>query len=258
LLTIGLLTEDSRFYHELVSVLRERRFPFVSLTFDGPIPEQVGVIITTAQEADRLAFRPLIADEPQAARAVSRALHLLRGGGMLRSLVVGIDPGRRPGIAALGDGVVLDTLRASSPEAAASQVEELAALYPASEVRVRIGHGDRTNRNRIFNALWDAGYTIEIVDEYNTTHRTERPDIEAAIEIALTPGYAPKRRQLIAPSDGEVRDIQRLSRLRSEGRLTISQGLARDVAAGRLSLDEAIQRAGLPRRRPMRRRGKEK
>lgn len=253
-----MLTEDSRFYHELVSVLRERRVPFVSLTFHGPISEQVGVIITLPHEAERLSFRPLVADEPRADRAVSKALHLLRGGGPLRSLVVGIDPGRRPGIAALGDGVVVDTLRASSPEAAAAQVGELVALYPASEVRVRIGHGDRTNRNRIFNALWDAGYEIEIVDEYNTTHRTERPDIEAAIEIAITPGYAPKRRQLIAPSEGEVRDIQRLSRLRSEGRLTISQGLARDVAEGRLSLEEAIQRAEAPRRRPTQRRGKEK
>ena len=46
----------------------------------------------------------------------------------------------------------------------------------------------------------------------------------------------------VNPTPGEVREVQRLSRRMSGGRVTISQRLAQAVAVGRLSMEEAIGR----------------
>ena len=81
---------------------------------------------------------------------------------------------------------------------------------------------------------------LEIVDERNTTKRSQTPDEDAAVEIAMTPGYRPRKRQAIEPCQGEIRNIQRISRLESEGCLTVSKVLAKKVAKGEISLSDAI------------------
>src|SRR3972149_3957333 len=93
-----------------------------------------------------------------------------------------------PGVAVVGDGHVLDARVADSPEAVAQIVERALRTFPSSRQRIRVGHGDRTNRNRILNGLAREGFPAEIVDEAGTTHPTERPDIDAAIRIAFVAG----------------------------------------------------------------------
>ena len=66
-------------------------------------------------------------------------------------------------------------------------------------------------------------------------------DIIAAINIARLPGKNVGK-QYIEPSVGEVRVIQESSREYSNGRLTIPRILARRVAKGELTLDEAMER----------------
>jgi len=86
------------------------------------------------------------------------------------------------------------------------------------------------------------GIPIEIVDERNTSTKSDQKDIDAAIEIALAEGYRPVKRQPVAPSEGEIADIQRKSRIGSDGELTISRSLAGSVARGEMSMEQAIQR----------------
>jgi len=114
--------------------------------------------------------------------------------------MIGIDPGVRPGFAAIGDGVVIARSLAESPEAVGVVVDDLLQDYPTANVVVRIGNGDRTNRNRIFNTLWDEGHRLEIVDERNTTKRSSTPDEDAAVEIAMTPGYRPLKSRRSNPA----------------------------------------------------------
>ncbi|OGS42917.1 MAG: hypothetical protein A3K67_06490 [Euryarchaeota archaeon RBG_16_62_10] len=247
---IGLLTEDPRAYFEALEALRERGLKFVSLDFGDPIPANVGVIITTERERDRVMFDQVVADDDPD-EALERAQRILAGERAVRELTIGIDPGAKPGFAALGDGVVISRSLAQSPEAVGGMVDGIAREYPDANVLVRIGNGDRTNRNRIFNTLWDEGHTVEIVDERNTTRRSMTPDEDAAVEIAITPGYRPRKRQEVDPPEGEIRNIQRLSRLESSGSLTVSKELAKKVALGELSLDDAIylQRNGTGEKR---------
>jgi len=238
---IGLMTEDSRVYFEMLEALRRQDLKFVSLNFSDPIPPNVGVIITTEDERARIDFdRVVTYPEPEA--AIARARRMLAGEKTVKELLIGIDPGIRPGFAVLADGVVLTRSLAPSPEAVAGMVDEVVKEYPTTRTVVRLGNGDRTNRNRIFNALWDSGQMVEIVDERNTTKRSQTPDEDAAVEIAMTPGYRPSKRQETEPCDGEIRNIQRISRLESEGMITVSKELAKKVATGEMSLEEAIER----------------
>jgi hypothetical protein len=237
---IGLLTENPRAYFEILEILREQELKFISLDFSDPIPANVGVVITTESEKDSVDFdRIVFEDDPD--EAVARAKRILAGETVIRELTIGIDPGSRPGFAALGDGVVLTRSVAPSPEAVGDFVDDLVKDFPEANVVVRIGHGDRTNRNRIFNTLWDNGHSLEIVDERNTTKRSQTPDEDAAVEIAMTPGYRPRKRQEVDPCPGEIRNIQRISRLESRGSLTVSKELAKRVATGELTLGDAIE-----------------
>lgn len=237
---IGLLTENPRTYYEMIEALRERDLKFVSLDHYEPIPAHVGVVITTDAESGRVSHDNVVTD-PDPDCAIDKALSVLAGDSCVRELVIGIDPGTRPGFAVVGDGRVLRTSVAKSPEAVGTLVEEAVREHPGANVVIRIGHGDRTNRNRVFNMLWDEGHKLEIVDERNTTRRSQTPDEDAAIEIAATPGYKPRKRQDTDPCDGEIRNIQRLSRLESSGMVTVSKDLARKVAKGELSMADAVE-----------------
>lgn len=238
---LGILTEDFRLYHDLVAALKARGLPFLSLSFSRRIPETVGAVLTSPAEASRIRFPRVVAVEDMEA-AIARALQLLKGKSEWRELLIGVDPGHEPGVAVLGDGDVLDTYLAPSPEAVREHIRAALRTFPAQQVRVRVGHGDPTNRNRILNSLAPEDLRVEIVDEAGTTHRTPQPDLDAAVDIARTPGVRVRPPFEVRPTPGEVREIQRRSRVQSGGQVTISAELADAVARGEVTLDGAIQR----------------
>lgn len=238
---LGVLTEDFRLYHDLVGALKARAVPFVTLSFSRRVPENVGAILTSAAEAPRIRS-PHVVVVDDVENAIARALQVVKGKTAWRELLIGVDPGHEPGVAVLGDGDVLDTRLAPTPEAVRDRVRTALRLFPADRVRVRVGHGDPTNRNRILNSLAADHLLVEIVDEAGTTHRTRQPDLDAAVDIARTPGVRVEPPFAVVPTPGEVREIQRRSRLQSGGQVTISTELARDVARGELTLDAAIDR----------------
>ena len=225
----------------MLTALRTEGLRHISLDFSEPLPANLAAIISTDREKARIRFDQVITDVDPTV-AVAKAKAILHGERDLTKIVVGVDPGDRPGVVAVAiDGSELQSMRVSSPEEVAEAVRSIAESYSLASVVIRIGHGDRTNRNRIFNVLWDRGYAVEIVDERNTTTRSKTPDEDAAYEIALTPGYSPRKKQEISPAPGEIRNIQRLSRLQSEGTLTVSRELAEKIASGKLSMEEAIE-----------------
>ncbi len=241
---LGVLTRDFRLYHDLISHLKEREIPFQSLSFDVDVPVEIGVVLSTSEEAPTIDF-PLIVAVDEIPDAVAKAQQLLRGKTHFREIVIGIDPGPRPGAAILGDWEVIDSRTGASPEAVLEICLGVLRTYTCEAFRVRIGHGDPTHRNRIINVLTRHGFRVEIVDEQGTTRhdrrREDARDIEAATDIAMGRGVRAETSYAILPTRGEVKNIQRSSRIRSGGRLTISQGLAEKVARGDMTLTEAIQ-----------------
>lgn len=204
----------------------------------------MGVVLTSPDRADPHAVPPRVPVH-DVEDAVAQALQVLRGKTSYGEIAVGVDPGPRPGVAILGDGQVIDARTAPSPEEVLEVVAGARANYECETFVVRVGHGDPANRNRILNVLARHGFQAEIVDEGGTTNRFRRRDdtrnLEAARDIARNRGETAEAWYEIYPTPGEVKEMQRRSRLRSGGRLTISKGLALRVVRGEMTLAEAIE-----------------
>ncbi|MFC6730516.1 hypothetical protein ACFQDG_17835, partial [Natronoarchaeum mannanilyticum] len=111
---------------------------------------------------------------------------------------------------------------------------------------VRVGDGARLESARIVDALDDV--RVELVDETGTTPylgtgARGMGDVLAAVNIARLEGEVIERRE-IEPTDGELQVIKNRSRERSSENRTIDEELARRVATGDLTLDEAIEEHG--------------
>jgi hypothetical protein len=238
---IGLYTGDFRFFHDAREILKARGVPFVGISIGEEIPEDVGVVLTSRSEIDDVDYEPKVASE-SIEEAIGRALCILAGKTDINSLIIGIDPGPKPGLAAVADGTVLETRTAESPERVAELVRGLVRVYAPRNSRIRIGHGDPLNRNRIVNSLLDEDHIVEMVDERGTTRRLENPDLEAAKQIAAVKGNLIREKLQVIPTARQLKEIQRQSRIASENRITISTDLARDVAIGKITLSEALER----------------
>jgi hypothetical protein len=238
-------------YEGIVSRLKERQVPFITLRLNDPIPYNVKVVITTADEAPEVRWEGshlshlVIYDDPQG--TVDRAVNALLGNGhRFSSLVIGIDPGRRPGIAVLSGDMVVAVYQVGLTDVEPT-LRKIAHEYRSSISAIRIGSGARLMTAQIINTLLEGGFKVELVDETGTTpyvgrniHTSQVRDIIAAINIARIKGEPVGKRE-IEPSKGEIRVIQESSRSRSEGRATIPKYLARRVARGEITLDEAIE-----------------
>ncbi len=244
--TIGVFTRDFSLYHDVIAVLKRRMLGYVSLSSLEDIPRRVGVILTSEEE---LASIPLLkavaADAYESVDcAVDLALQKLTGKELYSRLVVGIDPGERPGLAVMGDDVLLQKTSVDDPGDVVSEVRRIQRVYPAKEMGIRIGHGSVILRNRIINSLIPLEVPIEIVDESRTTlpelQRVAR-DREAAAAIALLNGGRVASRLPLEPTRGAIRNVQRHSRQLTDGRFTISEEVALRVLRGELSLSEAVE-----------------
>ena len=200
------------------------------------------MVITSPDEARRIDFRPTIATSGDLDDAIDQALKILSGREAADFVAVGIDPGRRIGVAALVDGAVVASAGTTSVDEAVNRVRMFLQRHPGKRQVIRIGHQAPTVRDVLIQRLRNLETPIEIVDETNTTEDVDLPDVRAAISIAATKGDRVERPPKVSPPAGEVKDIQRLSRIRSRGRFTIPAAMAREVAVGTVSLEEAVRR----------------
>jgi len=236
---LAVATDNFEFYYEIVRELKQRDIAFVSLSPTDPIPPNVDLVITTSKEAEGIDFPNVVGIEENIRKGVRRALSILKGKQTYQKMLVGVDPGTEPGIALVGDGKILETMHADSPEDVKEITEGFIEDYSFRRMTVRIGHGDKTNRNRTISSLKGLAVRIEIVNEEDTTKLTEAPDIEAAKKIALSAGDLAEGPYDVEATEGEMREMQRRSRIES-GDITISKKLAKKVVEGDLEMKEAI------------------
>ncbi len=167
----------------------------------------------------------------------------LQGKDRFFKVVVGIDPGPKPGLAVVADGSVVEEVQLPNIYSVREFVDGVARDYLWDVLIVRVGNGDMVNRNRIINSLLD-DYRVEMVDEKNTTESITNKDIESAKQIAFSRGNPVREKLNTIVSEGYIREIQRKSRIESQGRITISRELARKVALGEMSMRMAIEASG--------------
>lgn len=237
---IGIATENFSMYYELVRKLKERNISFVSLSPEDVVSHNVGVIITTKDEYDRIRFRKKIACE-DASEAVDKALQMLMGKTRYKQIIIGIDPGEGSGIAVIGDGALIQKHRAILSEIQ-EFLRRITTDFPSEEYLIRIGSGAPLIRNQIINLIFQTipQAHVEMVDESRTTV-TGESDTESAMRIASQTGTKMQRTHIdIKPTSGEIRDVQRRSRILA-GDVTISKALAERVLKGEISLDDAVK-----------------
>jgi hypothetical protein len=238
---VGILTDDFELSYDLMAILRRRGLQFKTLDPESPVHADVAVVLTGPSDRPQVDRHRLVVVGVDREGAVAEAVRRLTGKESYRSLVMGVDPGeKRLGFAVLGDGALLEALQLKTVGEVEQAIDRARVRYPAGETVVRVGHGAPTIRNRIVNAALGRDLRTEIADETSTTRRVERPDVEAAIAIAATPGATVWFALQVDPTQGELRHIKNLSRQHSGGELTISTELSRRVALGEISLDEAV------------------
>ena len=244
--TIGVFTKDFSLYYDLIKTLKKRKIPYVSLSSIDQIPSRIGVILTSNNELHDIKSQKVIAADVYDTidHAVDLALQMLIGKDLYSKVFIGIDPGDQPGIAVVGDDILLQKLNVENPEKVVIVIKRFLREYPSIETLIRIGHGSVLTRNRIINSLIPLELPIEIVDETKTTPsqqigRHER-DSEAAAVIALLTGGKVQKQLPLQPTKGEIRNIQERSRKLTDGEFSISEKTALDVLKGKISLKEAI------------------
>ena len=156
----------------------------------------------------------------------------------------GVDPGPRPGIAWLADGIVVGSAQLEQIEFVAEHIIGLSSAVEHKRMCVKVGDGAPLIRDRIINQLILKGIETLQVNEYRTSQGSRiKTHQHAATRIALMGGTRVNAIRELNPTEGDLKEIQRQSRIMSSGNLTISTELARLVACGELSMEDAIRRA---------------
>ncbi len=235
---IVVATEDFEVYHGVVGELRDRGVTFTTIEPGDDLPDRTGVVVTDEAHADAFATVPTVVAEPdEPRRAVDGALAALRG--VSGRTVVGVDPGRKPGIAVLAGDVVVAAFQVPLADAVDVIEREVA---DAPDPVVRIGDGARLQGSQLVNDLEDV--RVEVVDETGTTPylgtgARGMGDVLAAVNIARLEGEVVDTRE-VEPTAGELQVIKDRSRERSETNRAIDEVLARRVATGELTIEEAL------------------
>lgn len=239
---IVVATANFEAYHGLVAELRQRDLAFTTVEPGAELPEETEIVI--AVDADDLGESvpgdvPVIRADAEAPRAaLDRALAELRES--RGQTVVGVDPGTKPGIAVLAGDRITAAFQVPLSEASDVIKSEVAdALDPL----VKIGDGARREGAVLVEELDDV--RVEVVDETGTTPHLGRGargmgDVLAAVNIARLEGDETDSVGF-EPTAGEIQVIQNRSR-EETGTETLPTALAREVARGDLTLDEAIAR----------------
>jgi len=247
---IVVATDDFRLYHVAVTALRERGVTFTTIEPGDDLPPRASVVIAgvddtvtlddvdTEDDTDAFDIECVTADPDDIRPAIESALSTLRDGDARR--IIGVDPGTRPGVAVMDGQCVISAFQVPLAEVVETINQECDG---AVDPLVRIGDGARLQGAQIINELDDVA--VELVDETGTTPylgsgARGMGDVLAAINIAQLSGE-PIESKEIEPTPGELQRIKNESRTQSNGSRTISQRLARRVAAGEITIQEALE-----------------
>lgn len=233
---IGIFTKDSRLFFRLLETLKRFQFKFVILDYPENIPKNISAILCS--NSDIINFDTVIhCDLENVEKCIRTAASYIFEKDSFLNIIIGIDPGPIPGLVVVGDGFVLEEKIIT--DNILCIIKKIYRDYRFLNFKIKIGSGDVINRNNIINQLIE-NFVVEIVDEKNTSE-FKRNDIASAKKIAFLDGVAVSEKQPIYYKNGGIIEIQRKSRVLSDGKITISRFLAEKVLSGKISIIQAIE-----------------
>jgi hypothetical protein len=191
---ICVATSKARAYYALVSRLRRAGIPFTSVLPDSDSGEYE-LVLTTAEEAGRFGGRALALENLDENPGVFKGQVVSRLRGKEDVVLVGIDPGKRTGLAVFYGQTRLAFNTFDSADAVYSRISAFARGIPSSRLLVRVGNGNRLMAAKLIDGLKHEvpEATIEVVDESGTSSGSSKmkgvqKDQVSAAKIAFRKG----------------------------------------------------------------------
>ena len=266
---VSLATMDFRLSFLLQEKLALRGIATEQIVPGKPAARNSVLVVTTEEEFknNTLIYEKLVvlsrSEVMNISKAITKVLLGLEGKRIWESLIIGVDPGRTIGVAIITDGCLRGVLETREINEAIDYIFLTIKNNPAKMVIIRIGSTGGYRRILLLNELLNnkpSHVSIEVVDELQTTPASCQDaregilnssregqkliagkDASAAMKIAFRLGESIKSQEQWEPSEGELKEIQVLSRQYSRGKVTISKDQAIKVAKGVLTLEEAIE-----------------
>ncbi|MDG7011641.1 MAG: hypothetical protein JRN17_00945 [Nitrososphaerota archaeon] len=191
---ICVVTSEARSYYALVTRLRRAELPFSSLVLDSDL-RGCEVILTTALEARRFGQKALALEALDDNPGVFKGQVLSRLGIAGDTILIGVDPGKRTGVAVFYGQRKLALSTLESAASVCMRISAFARGIPGSRLLVRIGDGNRPMAMKLVELLKREvpRAAIELVDESGTSAgssklRGVQRDQAAAAKIAFRKG----------------------------------------------------------------------
>ena len=160
---IAVRTDNFRLSFHLMRELKRRKCEFVMLASGE---KWDGILLTSPEE---VLDGEIPATEDTLELSVERAIQASRGLDSAIQLVFGVDPGPRPGIAWLADGIVVGSAQLEQIEFVAEHIIGLSSAVEHKRMCVKVGDGAPLIRDRIINQLILKGIETLQVNEYRTS-----------------------------------------------------------------------------------------
>lgn len=178
---IGIFTNNFRFYHDVIDVAKNWELPYFSIDPSSSVPVDIPVILSTTADPE-IDNRQVKENDP--VRALRLGLPRLIDQIEFRRIVIGIDPGPKPGVAVICDDVLTEATELPEIMYIEEYILKVLSDYSYGGYSIRIGDGDTPNREKITDILSRNRLSYVVVDESNTTifrHRPQNNAISAAV-----------------------------------------------------------------------------
>jgi hypothetical protein len=186
-----LCIDDFSFMHDALKLLRYRKIPH-SVVEPGSVVEGPVDCLILEPGLERPVFssaNPVIIEPSRdAGETIDTAVSAIMGVNRPELLLIGIDPGKRPGMAFLADGVLVSIYRSTGPNDIIERIHRGRRAYHPRSLLVRLGNGDPETRDPILKRLIEEDLLVELVDESRTTTTRRFRDENAAVLIGNTRG----------------------------------------------------------------------
>jgi hypothetical protein len=205
---VAVATVSGKAYFLIVSKLKERNIPFISLVPGETVPTEVKAVITTEKEKHLINHEKVLVydSETEPDALANEAMKILQGKETYEKIVIGVDPGEVFGLAVIADGKVNETGNCFSIHEVLTKISSVVKNvdFSSTAVTIKIGSGVPTYKELIetLDLTLPPEVALELVSEAGTNralnhnkHRRGLRDIASAIRIAGRAGHVYPRRK---------------------------------------------------------------